>query len=316
MPSINNLKFSNGLEIPSLGLGTYKEEKEDVLVDAVKAAIKSGYRHFDCAHIYFNEQHIGKAIRDTIAESNGALKREDFFITSKCWNTYHSREKVHLCLDQILQRLGLEYLDLYLIHWPMGFKEDAGDYPLGEDGKMIPSDIHYLDTYKAMEECVRNGKTKSIGVSNFNIKQLEDVLANGEIKPVCNQVEVNPLFQNAELIEFCQKKNIVVVAYAPLGAPDRAWLKTEDPVPLQHPIVLNLAKKHNKSPAQIILRWLLQRGLVVIPKSVNPTRIEENSKIFDFNLSSEEMTEFKNFRDQFRFYKFEVADKHQFYPFE
>lgn len=189
----------------------------------MKSAIRNGYRHFDCAHIYFNEQHIGKAIRDAIAESNGALKREDFFITSKCWNTYHSRERVHLCLDQILERLGLEYLDLYLMHWPMGFKEDAGDYPLGQDGKLIPSDVHYLETYKALEECLRNGKTKSIGVSNFNIKQLEDVLANCDIKPVCNQFEVNPLFQNTELIEFCQNKNIVVVAYAPLGAPDRAW---------------------------------------------------------------------------------------------
>jgi len=313
--SIYNAKFSNGLEIPVLGLGTYKEENEEVLIKAIKSAIQSGYRHFDCAHIYFNEQHIGKAIRGSFAESNGSLKREDFFITSKCWNTFHSTQKVHLCLDQIIERLGLEYLDLYLIHWPMGFKEDAGDYPMGEDGKMIASDVHYLDTYKAMEECVRNGKAKSIGLSNFNIQQIQDVLNNCTIRPVCNQFEVNPLFRNEELVQFCQKNDIVVVAYAPLGAPDRAWLKSEDPVPLQHPIVLNLAKKHNKSPAQIILRWLLQRNIVVIPKSVNPGRIEENSKIFDFTLSDEDAAEFNNFKDQFRFYKFEVSDNHPFYPF-
>lgn len=204
-------------------LFTTKEENENVLIAAVKSAIKNGYRHFDCAHIYNNEQHIGKAIRESIAESNGLLKRQDFFITSKCWNTFHSKNKVHLCLDQILQRLGLDYLDLYLVHWPMGFKEDSGDYPADANGKMIASDIHYLETYKAMEECVRNGKTKSIGVSNFNIKQLEEILANCQIKPVCNQIEVNPLFQNDTLVQFCQKNNIVVVAYAPLGAPDRSW---------------------------------------------------------------------------------------------
>ena len=130
-----------------------------------------------------------------------------------------------------------------------------------------------------MEEQVKNGKTKSIGVSNFNIEQLQNVLNNCEIKPVCNQFEVNPLFQNNELVEFCQKNNIVVVGYAPLGAPDRAWLKSEDPIPLQHPLVLDLAKKHNKSPAQVILKWLLQRNIVVIPKSVNPKRLAENIQV-------------------------------------
>jgi aldehyde reductase len=310
-------KLCNGMQIPVVGLGTYKEENEEKLVNAVKAAIKAGYRHFDCAHIYFNEQHIGKAIRESIQESNGALKREDFFIVSKLWNTFHSQEKVNASIDDILKRLGLDYLDLYVIHWPMGFKEDVGDYPVGPDGKLIPSDIHYTDTYRYMEDLVAKGKTKMIGVSNFNIQQLKDILGMCKIKPVCNQFEVNPLWQNIELVDFCKSQDVAVVAYAPLGAPDRGWSKAGDPVPLENPRILQLAKTYNKTPAQIILKWLLQRDLVVIPKSVTPSRIQENINLFDFTLTNEDMDVFKDFlKEQFRFYVFDQSNNHPFYPFK
>jgi len=312
-----SVTLSNGLNFPVVGLGTYKAENSEDLFNAVKAAINSGYRHFDCAHIYFNEQHIGKAIREAIAESNGALKREDFFIVSKCWNTFHSKPKVTECLNQILERLQLEYLDLYLMHWPMGFVEDEGDYPLDSNGKLKPSDVHFIDTYQAMEELVSQGRAKSIGVSNFNIEQLKELLAVAKIKPVCNQFEINPLFQNSELVDYCLSENIIPVAYAPLGAPDRSWLKSTDPVPLEHPSILRLAAKYNKTPAQIILKWLLSRNIVVIPKSVNAGRIAQNIDLFNFELTEEDLSVFRNeFKEQFRFYKFEASDQHKLYPFK
>jgi len=316
MSQIPTKTLSNGIQIPQMGLGTYKEDKEEVLINAIKSTIKSGVRHFDCAYIYFNEWHIGKALRDAIQESNGALKREDFFITGKLWNTCHSKESVMPSMDACLKRFGFDYLDLYLIHWPMGFQENNGDYPM-ENDKMTPSPIHYTETYLAMEELVTLGKAKSIGISNFNIEQIKEILKVCKIRPVCNQFEVNPLWQNEELVKYCQSENIAVVAYAPLGAPDRGWRKTEDPIALENPLILDMAKRYNKSPAQVILRWLIQRDIIVIPKSVTPSRIEENSKIFDFELSADDMKVFREsfINQQFRFYVFDVADNHPFYPF-
>ncbi len=155
-----------------------------------------------------------------------------------------------------------------------------------------------------MEEMVRKGKTKSIGLSNFNPKQVETILRMCKVRPVCNQFEVNPNLHNNEWIDYCQKENITVVAYAPLGAPDRSWSKQDDPVPLRSEQVGNLAKKYGKTPAQIILKWLLQRGLVVIPKSANPARIAENLDLFDFNLTEEDCREFSKFKE-FRFYSYD-----------
>lgn len=313
IPSVK-LGVSN---IPVVGLGTYKANTPDELVNAVKSAVSSGYRHFDCAHIYFNEEQVGQGIRESIAESNGALKREDFFITSKCWNTFHTPEKVKQSLKEVLDRLQMDYVDLYLMHWPMGLVEDQGDYPLDAQKKLISSDVHYTVTYKALEECVKAGTAKNIGVSNFNIAQLQEILDMATVKPVCNQFEVNPLWQNIELVDFCQKNDVTVVGYAPLGAPDRAWSKSGDPTPLENPVIKALAEKHKKSPAQIILKWLLSRNIVVIPKSVTPSRIAANIDLFDFELSQEDIDLFSGFtKEQFRFYAFEDCDQHPFYPFK
>lgn len=223
-------------------------------------------------------------MRECIAESNGALKREDFFIVSKLWNIFHSKEKVEKALDDTLKRFGFDYLDLFLVHWPMGFKEDAGNDPMDSNGKYLPSEIHFTETYRELEEMVRKGKTKSIGLSNFNPRQVKEILDMCTIRPVCNQFEVNPNLHNNEWIDYCKKENIAVVAYAPLGAPDRMWLKEEDPVPLKSEIVLNLAKKYNKSPAQVILRWLIQRDVIIIPKSANPSRLAENLNVKCFSF--------------------------------
>jgi aldehyde reductase len=219
----------------------------------------------------------------------------------------HSEDKVKKSIDECLERFGFDYLDLYLIHWPMGYKEDSVPLPIDESGKCIPSGIHYKDTYKYMENLVEKGKTKSIGLSNFNKEQVKVILSTCKVKPVCNEVEVNPLLQNIELVDFCQSNGIVVIGYAPLGAGDRDWAQSGDPAPLEHPLVLDLARKYNKQPAQIILKWLLQRNIVVIPKSVTPSRIRANINLFDFELTNDDMGIFKNFlKNQFRFYKEEL----------
>lgn len=314
--TIPTKKLCNGMQMPYVGLGTFKEKDENKLITAIKSAIQSGYRHFDCAYCYHNEQHIGRAIRESIAESNGQLKREDFFIVSKCFNIFHSKEKVKYSIDTCLERFGLDYLDCYLMHWPMGFKEDAGDNPQDENGLIIPTDVHYIDTYKYLEELVDQGKVKSIGVSNFNPEQLQDILNMCKYKPVCNQFEVHPLLQANEWVDFCQKNDVAVVAYAPFGAPDRFWGQPGDPVLLEQPQLLELAKKHSKSPAQIILRWLHQRDIIVIPKSVTPSRIQENANIFDFELTPEDMAVFKLFTQHFRVYALLDCKYHPFYPFK
>jgi len=317
---IPTIQLSDGNKIPAIGLGTLEIHQSDaveLLVNAVKAAVRSGYRHFDCAYIYKNEQHIGRAIREAIAESNGTLKREDFFIVSKLWNTFHAKEEVPVAMDETLARFGLDYLDLFLIHWPMGWQvaDKSVDRVYDENGFVVGNDIHYIETYLAMEELVRQGKTRSIGLSNFNIEQTRKILKVCTIRPVCSQFEVHPMLQCHDMVEFCQKENIVPVAFAPLGAPNRTWIK-DAPVPLESPMVAELAKKYNRQPAQILLRWLVQRGIVPVPKSTTPSRIAENAQIFDFSLTQDEMDSFRTtFKEQFRFYNFESDKKHQFYPF-
>lgn len=315
--SIPSHTLSNGLKMPSVGLGTYKEENEEVLVAAIKAALDAGYRHFDCAYVYCNEHIVGKALREAIEQSNGSLKREDLFITSKCWNTFHSKEAVAAHLDSCLKKFGFDYLDLFLMHWPMGFREGEEGFIPVENDKCVPSEIDFMETYHAMELAVEQGKLKSIGLSNFNVEQTKRVLAECKIKPVVHQFEINPLLQNNELVDYCQSQNIVVTGFAPLGAADRAWALEGDPLPLKNPVILEMAERLKKSPAQVILRWLLQRNIIVIPKSSNPSRVVENAQLFDFELSEDDMNIFKTkFPKEFRFYLFDIADNHPEYPFK
>lgn len=317
---VPSVKLNNNKSIPIIGLGTYNEEDANVLVNAIKAAVKVGYRHFDCAYFYNNEEHIGRGIRESIQESNGQLKREDFFIVSKCWSSYHSKAKTRECLNKILEKFQLDYIDLFLIHWPMSFQEGGDPIPIGSDGKVILSDIHFIETYQAMEELVAEGKTKSIGLSNFNAKQVQEILNIAKIKPVCNQFEIHPMFQQYELTNFCQKNDIAVVAYAPFGNPsycDRPELKPKGPEPLNHPVILKIAEKYKKTTSHVILRWLIQRNIVVIPKSVTPSRIASNFQLFDFELTQDDMNSIKEgFKDQqFRFNYYDSSDNSPFWPF-
>jgi methylglyoxal/glyoxal reductase len=249
------ITLHNGVKMPQLGFGVFKVKNGNETVESVKKAIEVGYRAIDTAAIYENEEGVGQAIREC------GVPREELFITSKVWNTEQGYETTLKAFEDSLNRLGLEYLDLYLIHWP------------GKD--------KYLETWRAMEKLYKDGKVKSIGVSNFHVHHLENLLANSEVKPVVNQIELHPLLTQVEIRDYCAKHEIKVESWSPLG---RGNL-------LEEPTINHIAKKHGKSSAQVLIRWHLQHDLVVIPKSITPSRISENAQVFDFSLSLNEMNQ-------------------------
>jgi len=297
---VSFISLNDGNRIPQVGLGTWKSPPGQVGA-AVAAALDAGYRHIDCALVYQNEDEIGQTLSEKLSSSS-TLRREDLFITSKIWNSFHSRDGARDGLERTLRSLRTSYLDLLLIHYPFGFDESGLDaqgnpgdiqsllYPVDVDGNLRFSDVDYLETYAAMESFVAEGLVKSIGVSNFNIKQMRRLLESCSLKPVTNQVEVHPYFNNAELISFCHSHGVVVTAYSPLGSPDRPNAESGDLVLLEDPAVVEIAEKRNKAPAQILIRFGIELGLVSIPKSVTPSRIADNFLVDDFELTSAEMT--------------------------
>nr|AQS22603.1 alcohol dehydrogenase [Pseudodiaptomus poplesia] len=282
MASVPSVTFSNNLTMPIVGLGTWKSKPGEVQT-AVETAIKAGYRHIDCAAVYGNEQEVGEGIR------NGGVDRAELFITSKLWNTKHHPEDVEGACRQTLKDLGLDYLDLYLIHWPTAFERGDDKFPKNEDGTVRFAMIPPMETWLAMEKLVEKGLVRSVGLSNFNSEQIAEILAKGKIKPATNQVECHPHFGQHNLIQFCKERNIVITAYSPLGSPDRPWAKPDDPQLLDDPKIKEMAAKYGKSPAQVVLRWQTQRGVVVIPKSVNKDRIAQNLDLFNFTLSEDDV---------------------------
>jgi len=309
---VPTVTLNNGLTMPILGLGTWQSKPGEVSA-AVKHAIASGYRAIDGAFVYGNEKEVGEGVNAKIAD--GTVKREDLFITSKLWNTFHSKDAVVPALKNTLQLLGLDYIDLYLIHWPNGFQEGGSLFPADADGKNIYSDIDYTETWSSMEKCVELGLTKSIGVSNFNSKQIERVLSVATIKPANNQCECHPYLNQKKLIEFCKSKGITFTAYSPLGAPQRPWAKDDDERLLDDAKLKEVATKHGKSPAQILIKYQVQRGVICIPKSVTPARIEENFNIFDFELSCEDLAYIDTFDCNGRFLLLDWIKDHPHYPF-
>ncbi|MEL3962806.1 aldo/keto reductase [Lysinibacillus endophyticus] len=244
--------------MPWFGLGVFKVAEGPELVNAVKTAIKHGYRSIDTAAIYQNEQGVGKGIEEGLKEAG--ISREQLFVTSKVWNTDLGYESTIAAYEESLKRLNLDYLDLYLIHWPV-------------EGK-------YKEAWRAMETLYKEGKVKAIGVSNFQIHHLEDLFQDAEIKPMINQVEYHPKLTQKELHAFCKEHNIQLEAWSPLM---QGHL-------LENETLKEIANKYNKTVAQIILRWDLQNGVVTIPKSTKEHRIVENATIFDFELTNEDMT--------------------------
>nr|BAN20668.1 aldo-keto reductase [Riptortus pedestris] len=309
MNKVPFIKFNNGLKCPIFGLGTWKSNPGEV-TQVVKDAIDIGYRHFDCAFIYENEKEIGKGIKEKLDE--GVVKREDLFITSKLWNTKHEKEKVLPAIKASLKDLGLDYLDLYLVHWPFAFQEIPGNiWAKDEKGHWLTSDVDFTETWKGMEECVDNGLAKSIGVSNFNTKQIQAVLDIARIKPVNNQIECYPYLNQKKLIDFCHAHDISVTSYGPLGRPfmDNSLQLLDDPVLMQ------ISAKYNKSPAQVALRYQVQRNVIVIPKTITKSRLHENFNIFDFNISTEDMKSIDELDRNKRLVTFSELSKHKHYPF-
>ncbi|CAG9854042.1 unnamed protein product [Phyllotreta striolata] len=312
MAKVPMIKFNNGELFPQYGLGTWKSKPGEV-TQAVKDAIDIGYRHIDCAHVYGNEPEVGAALKAKLGD--GTVKRQEIFITSKLWNTMHRPDLVEPAIRTTLKNLGIEYLDLYLIHWPFAMKEGGELFPANPDGTVAYSDVDYVDTWKAMEDLVKKGLTKSIGISNFNKRQVERLLQSATIKPVTNQIEVHPYLNQQKLIDFLKTKDIVVTAYSPLGSPDRPWAKPGDPQLLDDPKIKQIATKYNKTPAQVVLRYAIQRGLITIPKSVTKSRIAENFKIFDFELSEDDMKHLNTFDCNGRICPYDDAYTHKDHPF-
>lgn len=282
----------NGVEIPKFGLGTWLSEPGQVKL-AVEKAIDAGYRHIDCAYCYGNETEVGAAIANKIKE--GVVTRSDLFITTKIWNTYHAPGDCIKGLETSLKDLGLEYVDLLLVHWPLPFRlhEDRNKFPNNAAGTAIDfnDDVHYSDCFKQMVE-IKNttDKVRAIGVSNFNVFQLKETIKRTEYVPDVLQIEMHPYNTCNDTRAFCAENNIRITAYSPLGSPSRPdALKTGQKAIMEEEKVLNLAKKYNKSAAQICIKWSISMGFVCIPKSVTPARIESNSQIFDFELTQEEV---------------------------
>lgn len=307
------IKFYNDCEYPMLGIGTWKSKPGEV-TQAVKDAIEIGYRHIDCAFVYGNEKEVGEAITAKIAD--GTVKRGDLYVTSKLWNTFHRPDLVRGALEKTLENLQLTYLDLYLIHWPQAYQEDGPLFPTDEAGKIQFSDVDYVDTWKAMESLVADGLVKSIGVSNFNSKQIARLLETAKIKPVTNQIECHPYLNQRRLKDFCEARGIVITAYSPLGSPDRPWAKPDDPQLMDDPKLKAIASRLGKTVAQVLIRYQLDRGNIVIPKSVTKSRIASNFDVFDFKLSKEDLDLIDSFDCNGRMVPMTASLGHKLHPFE
>jgi len=275
--SVNtHFKLNTGASIPSVGLGTWQSAPGEVAA-AVEHALKSGYRHIDAAFIYQNENEVGEGLKKAFASG---IKREDVFVTSKLWCTFHQTGLPEKCLDQTLKNLGLDYIDLWLMHWPVPMNPNGNHpfFPKHEDGSRdLDTKWSYVDTWKGMEAVYKTGKVKAIGVSNFSVPYLEKLLSEATVVPAANQIENHPYLPQQEIVDFCKEKGILVQAYSPLGSTGSPLFKEDG--------VQEVAKKHNVGPGTVLISYQVARGITPLPKSVTATRIAENLKVVDLDSS-------------------------------
>ena len=260
----STVKLNNDVRMPILGLGVYQSPPGRATRNAVNFALRVGYRHVDTARIYGNEADVGEAVRES------GVPRGDLFVTTKLWNSDQGYDSTLRACEASLKRLGLDYLDLYLVHFP------------------VP-DVR-KESWRAMETLLKKGRCRAIGVSNFTIRHLEELIGESHVIPSVNQVEFHPFLYQKELLEYCQMKGIQVEAYSPLARGER----------LKHPRIISLATKYSKTPAQLMIRWGIQHGLVVIPKSTREERIRENSQVFDFDISDDDMRSLDSLNEDLR----------------
>lgn len=281
--AIPEAKLSSGHAIPVVGMGTasYPPATTEAFRTAILEAIALGYRHFDTASCYGTEQRLGEAVAEAI--HRGLVKRHDLFITSKLWCTDAHADRVLPALRQSLRTLQLEYIDLYLVHWPLSMKPKESKFPIDKDD-FLPIDLKAV--WAAMEECQRTGLTKSIGVSNFSCNKLEQVLSAASIPPAVNQVEMHPVWQQRKLVAFCKEKRIMICAYSPLGSNGTPWGSNKV---MECDVLKEIALNKGKSLAQISLRWLFEQGVGVIVKSFRKERMVENVDLFGWKLTDEEL---------------------------
>ncbi|CAJ0956596.1 unnamed protein product [Ranitomeya imitator] len=311
--------LNDGNKMPVVGFGTYAPDTytKEQACESTKVAIEVGYRHIDCAFLYGNEVQVGEAIRSKIAD--GTVKREDIFYTGKLSNNNQTPERVRPALERSLKDLQLDYMDLFLIHSPVEFKPGDDLFPMDENGKFIFHNTDIRETWKAMEACKDAGLVKSIGVSNFNGRQLDLILnmPGLKYKPVCNQVECHIFFNQSKLLEFCKSRDIVLVGYSVLGSSRvEGWIDQNSPKVLEDPILNTVAKKLNRSPAQVAQRYLLQRGCVVLSKSFSPERIKQNFQVFDFELSDEDMKSLDGVNKNLRYLIVDLWKESPKYPYD
>ncbi len=262
---MKNFRLNNGTEIPAIGLGTWQTPDGETAVKAVSHAIKCGYRHVDAAAVYGNEQSVGEGISKGLLEAG--LKREELFVTSKVWNTERGYDRTMRAFEKTVGDLGLDYLDLYLIHWPANARQFTDWQALN------------AETWRAMEDLYKAGRIRSIGVSNFYAHHLCALMKDAEVMPMVNQIEFHPGFMQKEVVDFCRQHDILVEAWSPLGTGKM----------LSNETLLSVADKYECSVAQLCVRWVLQNGVLPLPKSITPSRIEENLNVDGFTISDTDM---------------------------